>query len=762
MEHKLIQGGEQYLPFARSRISALRATGMEYGTQRYDMGDALVEVKIARDQDYITISGGACTLALDNGVVDVRSIGEYNPATFLPGVMHDSNAGKAYNAAFSLPAGGGDWLLNPSKDSSGQLAGTIKGSKSGVFKGKLPADKSTASFTPRPELSNSTVPASWVQAKRDEALWLKKITAVLCPASIFTGRTRLYVQALYGRHMYTRKGDNVTTDPLAIGLVLGSPPRITVPAYKRPDDTAGYADVAIITSTGLHLDTTTGAHWLLGITAAGIEAFPLIGDSCAESMRKFLVKPYPSGLPVLSDEALERLEAYILSRCLPDRKNMQLAECALGMSFYSMGYSWHWNYSGTKADIVTNLKYQQFPDATQPSELELYAMESSHYRVSTSLQHNPDVDGKKVPPTWSAALATIEAGTKWYINRTLWVIAEPDMNSGTLFKTTPRRSQLFASSGPFYAFYTGETLNVCRVSFTIHQPDPPTHEESDNLYHGTTPGSLGDRAGYARDKDFGSEYYKCTITCGGQSTGEMLWGHVIVAENSEFRKVLTPPLFGPRFPMDTGYKTQQYEYGYPPYELSEVIHDALINTDGYVAIGDHEVETNTVREEWVSTATVVVPPFDSEAVYLHASQNKTTVKTGNISHWTYGWFGLATQVNTYDYDAEVWNTVYFTKYVWSAFGAENGYSSGPDTPIFEDLTVPEIAIKKLVCRAGAVQLSNFDGISELHDPTTDEASGLFDVLTSASLANPVVIADKLDQPIGIDSGGDAPVFVGYV
>lgn len=58
MEHKLISGGEQYLPFARSRIKALRAMGSSYASQRFDMDDGVVEVRIAGQQDYITLTGG--------------------------------------------------------------------------------------------------------------------------------------------------------------------------------------------------------------------------------------------------------------------------------------------------------------------------------------------------------------------------------------------------------------------------------------------------------------------------------------------------------------------------------------------------------------------------------------------------------------------------------------------------------------------------------------------------------------------------------
>lgn len=58
MEHRLIQGGEQFLPFARSRIKALRATGLQYATQRFSIDGVDIAVRLVGDQEYITLIGG--------------------------------------------------------------------------------------------------------------------------------------------------------------------------------------------------------------------------------------------------------------------------------------------------------------------------------------------------------------------------------------------------------------------------------------------------------------------------------------------------------------------------------------------------------------------------------------------------------------------------------------------------------------------------------------------------------------------------------
>lgn len=58
MEHRLITGGEIYLPFARSRIKALRATGLAYADQSFEIDGCSIKVRIEPGHEYITLSGG--------------------------------------------------------------------------------------------------------------------------------------------------------------------------------------------------------------------------------------------------------------------------------------------------------------------------------------------------------------------------------------------------------------------------------------------------------------------------------------------------------------------------------------------------------------------------------------------------------------------------------------------------------------------------------------------------------------------------------
>ena len=73
MEHLLITGGEEYLPFARSRIKALRAAGLTYASQQFDIEGTSVEVRIMPGQEYIALDGGLVLLgSIEGGRYVVR------------------------------------------------------------------------------------------------------------------------------------------------------------------------------------------------------------------------------------------------------------------------------------------------------------------------------------------------------------------------------------------------------------------------------------------------------------------------------------------------------------------------------------------------------------------------------------------------------------------------------------------------------------------------------------------------------------------
>ena len=77
MEHKLVQGGDMYLPFARSRIKSLRATGLKYASQRYVIDGVSISVKLVGSDEFIGIQSGDGSVAVLYESYDHYSTGEF-------------------------------------------------------------------------------------------------------------------------------------------------------------------------------------------------------------------------------------------------------------------------------------------------------------------------------------------------------------------------------------------------------------------------------------------------------------------------------------------------------------------------------------------------------------------------------------------------------------------------------------------------------------------------------------------------------------
>ena len=270
MEHRQILGGEQYLPFARSCIKRLLATGMAYGAQKFNMGDAVVRVRVEPGHEYIWIEGGGGgVLAMDSGVIDLINLGVNSPFRFSAGVLYPTTALSAYYTGFTKPVNGGK--VNPSKTASGQFLGALSVSKP-LPKGKL--YNKPYSFYPR--LKETAIGSEvWKEADDDEAVWSKKFVANACPASMFTGKCRLYVQAMYGKPLYKRGGFDSNGDE--VGPTPGDPdiptnvettiPSISVPSFDKSES------VSVWTSSGVRLDPATGRHFLMNPSGNSISIY---------------------------------------------------------------------------------------------------------------------------------------------------------------------------------------------------------------------------------------------------------------------------------------------------------------------------------------------------------------------------------------------------------------------------------------------------------------------------------------------------------
>ncbi len=730
MEHKLIQGGEQYLPFARSRIKAMRATGAKYASQRLVFPDATVRVQIVGQFSYIHITGGVQALTMDSGVIDALSIAEANPSAYLPGVLHETDLVAAYNAAFVLPDSGDPPRRNPGAGSAGQLAGivTIAG---GRFVGAVPVDGEDAqSFAPAHE-ENPSPPPDWVYATEDAVLFAKKRIAVLCPASMFTGRCRLYVQALYGQHMVSAIGKTST-----LQYTLADSAR---PALQVNNRRAGLPPVLVTTSSGVYFDPTSGKHWLFTFED-GAKAYPLKAPAGVESMRVNLVAENSK----LTAEDQERLEAYVLSACLPAGDGSGIITGSADNP-YSMGYGWHWNWDGLVADAVTHTEVEQGGDR--------YYLSAQWLRIQIE---QPE------PGQFTVTQSAVQPAASWCLERTYWTVAEPEWSSFTLVKSTPKLTNLFECQAVIYAFYNRNELQTCEVTVTL-EPASPAAVVYDNC-SGTDVVTVGLNEGSRSEVDPGTEYYSATFTCGGLTTQALPLGQELDYPSVTEVKNKVPGIWT----AGTGSEA----FGTRTFPVSDDYGGSATSVTAYVALVDanqnrqisFQTSVSSILEESYGVGTMVVPFYDAEAVYLQAAIERTRTVYGNVTY-NLNHNGGGT-IDAFLIRNAVTSDFVTTEYYSYAQGA-GGLPSANHTLESTTSVIPDPVVTttystaKLISRAGQHD-ATFPNIAQFRDNSAENISSAYYTLTGALSGS---LAAVIGTENGISSGLNgatpaAPILVG--
>lgn len=747
MEHKLIQGGEIYLPFARSRIKALWATGQKYATQKFVFPDAEVKVQISGDQHYIWITGTGCSFHMDSGIVDLKAISAAAPLGFRSGTLGNTTSTTTYNADFTTPDKTGRWRLNPNGVSQGQFSGSV--THNGTYQGKVPLTGTTAYSFMAKQKALDTDPVTYEDTTDDIALLTKKNTVSKCPASIFTGKTRLYVQALYGRWIRNSLVADANEFPALDEST--APPSLKVPS--RSVDGIPYLAVQLTTNSGIFLDAA-GKHWLMNPTAAGVTVYPLISSECGEKARASLVADG------LSSEDKEHLEAYILAYCRPDvsKEVVAMFTTPIAFSTYSMGYGWHWNWSGTVADVVSTTQF------AQPS------ISGISYSANTSTHHRLAVT-KNASGVWSAAVSVVEGPTNWAVHRAYWTITEPSWGAMTETKTTPRNSTLFECNAPFYVFYARDTLTVCRVKVSL----VPSAAAVRTMSYGFASAgymaaidelTCGTLDGFVNDRTATSAYYKATFSCGDlvYSDLEMPYATTDAVITQKKTGYTLPPT---NFNNTTGFGTSTFEYGYPagwdggPY-LSISIALSFPEYDGsatvYISRRAYSVSTS-----YSSTATLIVPFYDAEAIFAEGTRYQSALESGvTSSTHTSNSMGESRTAQVL-VGSSGGSPIYapngpYVRWIPGYITTNLTSTNPPDSTT----TMTTSLGQNLVCRAGALPATMAD-LGSYHDNTLEEATVNYSAWSGVkALVATVFSPTRLEPPVGVVSVPQYPALVGWV
>lgn len=756
MERKLILGGWEHLPYARSMIKQLRGAGLRYAASRKIIAGSTIAVRVVGDDDYIHISGGQCLLPMDSGVVDVGIyISDEDPFRYAAGTLWESHLAQAYNQPFVLD---GAWRRNPAPGSAGQFSGIL--TRQTYFKGRVPVDGEPArSFSPRLLETGPTFEPD----PADQNLLDKKRASMYCPASMFTGKARLYAQAMYGQHLYAeekRLSDGTVISapmeplPPQPGLRDSIPPSLSMPIYQsRADDppTEPYPEIVLDTNSGVHLDAD-GKHWLFCVDSNTVKVFPLIGSPCAEAQRKHL-KPAST----LSIEDREHLEAYVLASCRPYAARRMVLDLNVAVPAYSMGYGWHWNWSGTCADIVINGSFEQGGEAI--------AMRSTHYRLTVG----------RVSDAWACEVSVIEGPVDWTVLRPIWVITEPswinlDLDGigppvYSLIKTTFEDTSQFECNGIFYAFYAKDELKTCRVEVTHHDATPLAYRSSPAFRDGTdefTGGNVtyvtfGMLDGFTESDTGTSEYWTCTFTCGGVVLADLTYNRGASGSRSEIvNKVMVSEDDNVTW-ADNYEEDLVIEYGDDPdVPYSTFTYDGFESQFAHTWV-DYDFSYHNYTDAWYSKAAIVVPFYDAEAVYLQGRNWVDRTNTGRMTErQNSGRYVLKYQPKFGD--LSLGNVYYKHFYQDISFNAVViPLEPKPD----EVVTTVEVDIEKIVHRAGASEAFYGFDLDAFFDNENDRVGATFKTLSSTNFVDPVVIGKLADTSIGTDIDTGNLALVGW-
>lgn len=758
MQHIRKCDAPEYLPFARNCIKRLQATGLEYASQKFDAAGVTIRVEIRPGAEYIWIEGGSFDLNMDTGLVDIKSYDPENAAVFYPGTLYEAQNNYLYNLLFVPTDPVSNWRKNPNHESAGQIAGLIT-YKRNRFAGQVPYDAQDARcFSPGKEsLDGETVTAK----AEDDLLKLKKIVATFCPASIFTGRCRLWFQSIYGNPTYSK--DSPEGIPARIPLLgpnFGNniAPSVMMPTYAPPGEAPSTDPIEVTTSCGVVFEASTGTHWLIVPSMhvsieSNVVAYPLIGSAKAERMRQFL-RSSSSVLTQAVDR--ENLEAHILASCLPDARNAKIIGTMTTPDGWYMGYGWHWNWSGSQAAIVANGQFIQSVSESGTAT----GMRSKRYTLDITATPAGG-DSKDVSFTIAK---TLNEEVDWAVDRTFWVICEPNWATRMPAKTTPKLSTPLEADAPFYVFYVRDEMKVCRIKSELVALPTATRTVTPGFgvetpYGAISESTFGMDSGSCRDITHGDPRWTATISCGGWSKGNLQksWGEG--GSSASVHSKANTGVYGAGYGATTAINVDM-EYGTSvPYATVHVNYGST-NTGQLACITFTDEHTTLNRSGW-ATVEVVVPMNDAEAIYIRNETYEQEDATGQMRlRQTYpaasassiagsGWVEQRTVVEVDIATSFVLSTTNYLKYDavappaalpgWNIVSTDNAW------------VVPTVVTGAsesfLFSHAGQTTV-DFGSLDQFHNNTFEDIVADFTTFSGTRTENPVVIATARSGTVG--------------
>ncbi len=310
----------------------------------------------------IFASGGACSMWMDSGVVDLGG-----------GAFSEMHADAMNGAPIYIDGLGTT------------MRGSIKAS-GGVFVGSdAPVDGAITPAFDIPTVDGVRTP--------DGALPRKKIFAAEVPASHFSGRMRLFVQALYGRKFKPADVERYQEAGVEPTLLL-----------RKPGDAVSYYTLSnnAASSNGLYFDSQF-RPWFVCIYQSGTYRVQIRQASlsdCGNSVRRHLASTSYTGLE------LERLIAVMLSETWVnfDGHNMTFDTGISVGTGGPLAYGWAFKRDGSNAEIVTHI---------QTSVAGVWRSRATRLRIT--INRNVGVEAPSEQARWAVTGSVVSTNQDWNV-----------------------------------------------------------------------------------------------------------------------------------------------------------------------------------------------------------------------------------------------------------------------------------------------------------------------------------------------------------
>lgn len=327
----------RYVKWAKDKLRDLRRThpgfdGNSFGVQRFYFGGAnasvRVLIKMVNEQKWIIVwAEGGPALYMESGVLDFLNIAPLNENTYLPAQLH-------YNTDIDDIRGPGAALgkLRVQELSPGKLDGENRDEGESKALGCKEKEEEIT-------VSSGTISRTFSAATETYCpdLYLFKNVQDTLPASMFSGKLRLLVQAIYGS-----KRRDYYVDPTIPS---------TTPLYLEHDGFTPWFS----NNSGLFSGRDYQYFRIRlspNMQGGGIFAKKLTPSSAGKKLRRYLINN-----PSIPAERKLRYEAYLLStlRYEDDAENVKIGELGDLFSHGSpFGYGCAWNWEGDTAYVATH------------------------------------------------------------------------------------------------------------------------------------------------------------------------------------------------------------------------------------------------------------------------------------------------------------------------------------------------------------------------------------------------------------------------